>query len=168
VKRVRVKPGSLLDAVTLPKPNSGTQAGSGLWSEIERIAKESEEKHAVELSAVKCVKKTLREWGYEIVHGYVSVPRPFDLVVKRGGGWYLVEVKGKSLDRADEPLVFTSGEVELASRIPKQYLVCIAYVKGHECEDVVCRTFEKFQREWMLEKVEVSECQYLAYPKFKV
>jgi len=41
------------------------------------------------------------------VHDYVNAPRPFDVVVEKGGERHLALVKGKSVDRPDEPIFFT-------------------------------------------------------------
>ena len=133
------------------------------WAEVEQMAEESEVRHRVELAAVECAKRRLRELGYEIRRDYISVQRPFDMVVKKGDELYLLEVKGKSADRKGEPIVFTSSEVALARQSPDRYLIYIAYVDGDRCvEEVGPVAFAEFEREWELRRGEVAEYHCVA------
>jgi len=88
------------------------------------------------------------------VHDYVSVPRPFDMVVEKGGKRHLVLVKGKSVDRLDEPILFTKGEITWAEERPGDYIVCIAIVEDERCK-VDCHPFPEFDKKW---KWQVGGC----------
>jgi len=69
--------------------------GTGFEALVQRELNASRLRAMTELAAVKCAERRLRELGYSVVHPYESVPRPLDMVVKRGGLKYTVEVKGK-------------------------------------------------------------------------
>jgi len=124
------------------------------WDEVERIAKEGESKARIKQIAVECAKQELVGRGYKIVHDYVSVPRPFDMVVEKDGKRHLVLVKGKSVDRLDEPILFTKGEITWAEERPNDYIVCIAIVEDERC-DVYCGSFPEFVKKW---KWQVEDC----------
>jgi len=108
----------------------------------------------VEVKAVECVTAWLKESGFKIVQGYQRLPGPFDLVVERDGVVFTVEVKGKSADRADEPIIFTASEIEWARNYADYHIVCVAYVeKDGKCREVECTPFSKLQRPWIVEDV---------------
>jgi len=162
VKRVKVKPRDLFNVVNELTIGSEPWAVSELWNKVKRVVRESEDKARIEQAAVECVKQKLAADGYRIVHDYVSTARPFDVVVERGSELYLVEIKGKSADRANEPILFTENEIEWAREHPDKYLIYVAYVDGDQCTDVKYFTFAEFQKEWDLQK---ANCQYVAIPK---
>jgi len=124
------------------------------WDEVERIAKEGETETRIKQIAVECVKQELVGLGYKIVHDYVSAPRPFDVVVEKGGKRLLVLVKGKSVDRLDEPILFTRSEIDWAGERPGDYIVCIAIVEDKRCK-VDCYPFPEFDKKW---KWQVGGC----------
>jgi len=124
------------------------------WDEVERIAKEGESKARIKQIAVECAKQELVGRGYKIVHDYVSAPRPFDMVVEKDGERLLVVVKGKSVDRLDEPILFTKGEITWAEERPNDYIVCIAIVEDERCK-VDCYPFSEFAKKW---KWQVEGC----------
>ena len=68
------------------------------------------------------------------MHDYVNAPRPFDVVVEKGGTRYLVLVKGKSVDKLDEPILFTENEIDWAGERPGDYIVCVAIVEDKRCK----------------------------------
>jgi len=95
------------------------------------------------------------------VHPYESVPRPFDMVVERGGLKYTVEVKGKWVGRRSDPLSFTANEVDWASRFADRHIICVAYVGRDACIEVECVPFAEFQKRWILRGE--GGYRYLAY-----
>jgi len=149
--------------VDVPARQTTEEGDWKFWAEVERIAEESEARHRVELAAMECAKRKLRELGYEVKRDYISVQRPFDMVIEKGDTLYLLEVKGKSANRRDEPIVFTSSEVALARLNPDRYLIYIAYVDGDRCvEEVGPVAFAEFEREWELRRGEVAEYHCMA------
>ncbi|WP_069806662.1 SNF2-related protein [Vulcanisaeta thermophila] len=132
---------------------------------VQREIRISKSRAKVELEAVKCAKKILNKDGYIIVEDYSSMPRPFDLVVSRNGVLYTVEVKGKRVERANEPISFTVNEIDWASKFPNRHIVCIAYVDDYGCKETECMTFEEFQRRWILETVRGIEYKFNARRK---
>ena len=104
----------------------------------------------------------LRRLGYQVVEPYTSAPRPFDMVVARGGEIYTVEVKGKWVRYAEDPISFTANEIDWASRFPDRHIVCVAYVDGDRCVSVECTPFTEFQRRWVLETIRGIEYRYNA------
>jgi len=96
----------------------------------------------------------LEEYEFEIVQNYQRLPGPFDLVVEKDGVVFTVEVKGKSADRVDEPIIFTVSEIEWARNYADYHIVCVAYVeKDGRCKEVECTPFSKFQKSWVVEDV---------------
>ena len=59
----------------------------------------------------------------------------------------MVEVKGKWVGRRDDPITFTANEIDLASRFPDRYIVCIAYTDGDRCAELTRQPFAQFQKE---------------------
>ena len=129
-----------------------------VWQEVRR----SRNIARTELAAVKCVKAWLAREGYKIREDYAGVPRPFDMVVERDGATYVVEIKGKWMGRREDPVSFTANEIDFASRFPDRYIICVAYVDGDMCVDLLCQPFAQFQREWTLETVRGIEYKYNA------
>jgi hypothetical protein len=129
-----------------------------VWQEVKR----SRNIMRSELAAASCVKAWLAQNGYIIREDYASVPRPFDMVVAKGGQIYVVEVKGKWVGRRDDPISFTANEIDFASRFPDRYIVCIAYTDGDRCVELTCQPFAQFQKEWVLETVRGIEYKYNA------
>jgi superfamily II DNA or RNA helicase len=129
-----------------------------VWQEVKR----SRNIMRSELAAASCVKAWLAQNGYVIREDYASVPRPFDMVVAKGGQIYVVEVKGKWVGRRDDPISFTANEIDFASRFPDRYIVCIAYTDGDRCVELACQPFAQFQKEWVLETVRGIEYKYNA------
>jgi superfamily II DNA or RNA helicase len=129
-----------------------------VWQEVKR----SRNIMRSELAAASCVKAWLAQNGYVIREDYASVPRPFDMVVAKGGQIYVVEVKGKWVGRRDDPISFTANEIDFASRFPDRYIVCIAYTDGDRCVELTCQHFAQFQKEWVLETVRGIEYKYNA------
>jgi len=89
-----------------------------------------------------------------VVHPYESVPRPFDVVVEKDGKRLLVVVKGKSVDRPGEPILFTKSEINWAEERPGDYVVCVAIVKEERCK-ADCYPFPEFDKKW---KWQVGVC----------
>jgi hypothetical protein len=129
-----------------------------VWQEVKR----SRNIMRSELAAANCVKAWLAQNGYAVREDYASVPRPFDVVVAKGGQTYVVEVKGKWVGRRDDPISFTANEIDFASRFPDRYIVCIAYTDGDRCVELACKPFAQFQKEWVLETVRGIEYKYNA------
>ncbi|AFA38041.1 DNA or RNA helicases of superfamily II [Pyrobaculum oguniense TE7] len=129
-----------------------------VWSEVRR----SVNIHRTELAAVKCVEKWLLQNGFKIREQYRSVPRPFDMVVERGGVLYTVEIKGKWAGKMDDPISFTANEVDWASRFPDRHIICVAYVEGDDCISLDCLPFAEFQKKWIFETVRGLEYKYNA------
>jgi len=129
-----------------------------VWQEVKR----SRNIMRSELAAASCVKAWLAQNGYAVREDYASVPRPFDMVVAKGGQTYVVEVKGKWVGRRDDPISFTANEIDFASRFPDRYIVCIAYTDGDRCVELTCQPFAQFQKEWALETVRGIEYKYNA------
>jgi superfamily II DNA or RNA helicase len=121
-----------------------------------------------ELVAAEYAKEYLLSMGYRIVEDYRSVPRPFDMVVSKGGRLFTVEVKGKWIprerwgDRYGEIISFTANEIDWASKFPSNHIVCVVYMSDGELHEVNCMTFEEFQRRWVLETVRGIEYKYNA------
>jgi superfamily II DNA or RNA helicase len=121
-----------------------------------------------ELVAAEYAKEYLLSMGYRIVEDYRSVPRPFDMVVSKGGGLFTVEVKGRWIprerwgDRYGEIISFTANEIDWASKFPSNHIVCIVYMSDGELHEVNCMTFEEFQKRWVLETVRGIEYKYNA------
>jgi len=129
-----------------------------VWQEVRR----SRNIMRSELAAANCVKAWLAQNGFAVREDYASVPRPFDMVVAKGGQIYVVEVKGKWVGRRDDPISFTANEIDFASRFPDRYIVCIAYTDGDKCVELTCQPFAQFQKEWALETVRGIEYKYNA------
>jgi len=129
-----------------------------VWQEVKR----SRNIMRSELAAASCVKAWLAQNGYAVREDYASVPRPFDMVVAKGGQTYVVEVKGKWVGRRDDPISFTANEIDFASRFPDRYIICIAYTDGDKCVELTCQHFAQFQKEWVLETVRGIEYKYNA------
>ena len=132
---------------------------------VRREVRRSENIARTEQAAVRCAEMWLRNNGYVVETGYFSGPRPFDLVVKKGGVIYVVEIKGKWIRLRDDPISFTANEIDFASRFPARYIVCVAYVEGDNCDEVICMPFSEFQKEWILETVRGLEYKYNARRK---
>ncbi|ABL78385.1 SNF2-related protein [Thermofilum pendens] len=132
---------------------------------VEREVRYSRNRERTERAAARCIRSLLENLGYTIVEEYASIPRPFDMVVKKDGILYTVEVKGKWVGKRDEPLSFTANEIDWASRFPDRHIVCIAYVDRDYCEDVECYYFNEFQKKWVLETVRGIEYKYNARKK---
>jgi len=121
-----------------------------------------------ELVAAEYAKEYLLSMGYRIIEDYRSVPRPFDMVVSKGGRLFTVEVKGRWIprerwgDRYGEIISFTANEIDWASKFPSNHIVCIVYMSDGELHEVNCMTFEEFQRRWVLETVRGIEYKYNA------
>jgi len=81
-----------------------------------------------------------------VVYPYESVPGPFDVVVEKDCKQHLVLVKGKSVDKLDEPILFTKGEIDWAGERPGDYIICVAI--GDEKCKVYCDSFLEFDRKW--------------------
>jgi len=106
----------------------------------------------VELKAAECAIEWLKMSGFKIVQDYQRLPGPFDLVVEKDGVVFTVEVKGKSADKADEPIIFTVSEKEWAQNYADYHIVCVAYVeKDGRCKEVECTPFSKLRRPWVVE-----------------
>lgn len=133
---------------------------SYVWREVYT----SRNREKTELTAAKCAIEYLKRLGFEIVEGYRSIPRPFDIVVK-SDKLYTVEVKGKWIGRKDDPLSFTANEIDWASKFPDRHIICIAYVDGDKCVDVQCMTFLEFQKSWILMTIRGLEYRYNAMRK---
>ncbi len=129
-----------------------------VWQEVRR----SRNVMRTELAAVSCVKAWLGQNGFVVKEDYASVPRPFDMVVTKGGVTYVVEIKGKWVGRREDPISFTANEIDFASRFPDRYIICIAYVDGDKCVELACQPFAQFQKEWVLETVRGIEYRYNA------
>jgi hypothetical protein len=118
--------------------------------------------------AAEYAKEYLLSMGYRIVEDYRSAPRPFDMVVSKGGGLFTVEVKGRWIprerwgDRYGEIISFTANEIDWASKFPSNHIVCVVYMSDGELHEVNCMTFEEFQRRWVLETVRGIEYKYNA------
>jgi len=121
-----------------------------------------------ELVAAEYAKEYLLSMGYRIIEDYRSVPRPFDMVVSKGGRLFTVEVKGRWIprerwgDRYGEIISFTANEIDWASKFPSNHIVCVVYMSDGELHEVNCMTFEEFQRRWVLETVRGIEYKYNA------
>ena len=121
-----------------------------------------------ELVAAEYAKEYLLSMGYRIIEDYRSVPRPFDMVVSKGGELFTVEVKGRWVprerwgDRYGEFISFTANEIDWASKFPSNHIVCVVYMSDGELHEVNCMTFEEFQRRWVLETVRGIEYKYNA------
>jgi len=151
---------------TVKRAEEGSDKDREFWARVEQIIEESEAKYRIERVAVDCAMKKLKELGYKIVHGYISVQRPFDMEVEKDGVRYLVEIKGKSANRKGEPIVFTLSEVALARQSPDRYLVYVVYVDGERCvEEVGPMTFREFEEKWELRKGEEVEHRCIAYER---
>jgi len=137
--------------------------GTDFEALVQRELNASRLRMTTELAAAKCAERRLRELGYSIVHPYESVPRPFDMVVERGGLKYTVEVKGKWVGRRGDPLSFTANEVDWASRFADRHIICVAYVDRGACVEVECVPFAEFQKRWILQTERGIEYRYLAY-----
>jgi len=124
-----------------------------------------------ELMAVEYAKEYLLSMGYKMIEDYRSVPRPFDMVVSKGGRLFTVEVKGRWIprerwgDRYGEIISFTANEIDWASKFPNNHIVCVVYMSDGGLHEVSCMTFEEFQRRWVLETVRGIEYKYNAYIK---
>jgi superfamily II DNA or RNA helicase len=124
-----------------------------------------------ELMAAEYAKEYLLSMGYRIIEDYRSVPRPFDMVVSKGGRLFTVEVKGRWIprerwgDRYGEIISFTANEIDWASKFPNNHIVCVVYMSDGGLHEVSCMTFEEFQRRWVLETVRGIEYKYNAYIK---
>jgi len=119
---------------------------------VESIVEANRSKAFVEVNAVECATAWLEMSGFKIVQDYQRLPGPFDLVVEKDGVVFTVEVKGKSADRADEPIIFTASEIEWAQNYADYHIVCIAYVeKDSRCKEVECTPFSKLQKPWVVE-----------------
>jgi superfamily II DNA or RNA helicase len=121
-----------------------------------------------ELVAAEYAKEYLLSMGYRIIEDYRSVPRPFDMVVSKGGRLFTVEVKGRWIprerwgDRYGEFISFTANEIDWASKFPNNHIVCVVYMSEGGLHEVSCMTFEEFQRRWVLETVRGIEYKYNA------
>jgi len=129
-----------------------------VWQEVRR----SRNIMRTELAAVSCVEAWLGQNGFVVKEDYASVPRPFDMVVIKGGVTYVVEIKGKWVGKREDPISFTANEIDFASRFPDRYIICIAYVDGDRCVELACQPFAQFQKEWVLETVRGIEYKYNA------
>jgi len=139
--------------------------GTDFEALVQRELNASRLRAMTELAAAKCAERKLRELGFRVVHSYESVPRPFDMVVERGGLKYTVEVKGKWVGRRDDPLSFTANEVDWASRFADRHIICVAYVDRDACVEVECVPFAEFQKRWILQTERGIEYRYLAYKR---
>lgn len=128
---------------------------------VRREIRSSLYRERTERAAAMCVKSFLMREGYSIEEDYRSVPRPFDMVVRRDV-IYTVEVKGKWVGKREDPISFTANEVDWASKFADRHIVCIAYVDGDKCEEVECLLFSEFQKKWVLETVRGIEYKYNA------
>jgi len=61
------------------------------------------EHHAERARRGQLCQAWLAQNDYVIKEDYASVPRPFDMVVAKGGQIYVVEVKGKWVGMCDDP-----------------------------------------------------------------
>jgi len=127
---------------------SGCSSGGGNEGPIKRVA-------------VNCVRRYLMGRGYDVCD-CVDVAVPFDIVARKGDEWLLVAVKVIDVKCRDRPIVFTSSEVDLATRIPSNYMICTVYVGGGQCNPI-CEPFDRFKQGWTLQKM--GEYHYLAIPK---
>ena len=124
-----------------------------------------------ELMAAEYAKEYLISMGYKMIEDYRSIPRPFDMVVSKGGRLFTVEVKGRWIprerwgDRYGEIISFTANEIDWASKFPNNHIVCVVYMSDGGLHEVSCMTFEEFQRRWVLETVRGIEYKYNAYIK---
>jgi superfamily II DNA or RNA helicase len=124
-----------------------------------------------ELMAAEYAKEYLISMGYKMIEDYRSIPRPFDMVVSKGGRLFTVEVKGRWTprerwgDRYGEIISFTANEIDWASKFPNNHIVCVVYMSDGGLHEVSCMTFEEFQRRWVLETVRGIEYKYNAYIK---
>ena len=119
-----------------------------------------------ELMAAEYAKEYLLSMGYKMIEDYRSVPRPFDMVVSKGGRLFTVEVKGRWIprerwgDRYGGIISFTANEIDWASKFPNNHIVCVVYMSDGGLHEVSCMTFEEFQRRWVLETVRGIEYKY--------
>ncbi|MFP3172367.1 MAG: DEAD/DEAH box helicase [Acidilobus sp.] len=124
-----------------------------------------------ELMAAEYAKEYLISMGYKMIEDYRSIPRPFDMVVSKGGRLFTVEVKGRWIprerwgDRYGEIISFTANEIDWASKFPNNHIVCVVYMSDGGLHEVSCMTFEEFQMRWVLETVRGIEYKYNAYIK---
>jgi len=124
-----------------------------------------------ELMAAEYAKEYLISMGYKMIEDYRSIPRPFDMVVSKGGRLFTVEVKGRWIprerwgDRYGGIISFTANEIDWASKFPNNHIVCVVYMSDGGLHEVSCMTFEEFQRRWVLETVRGIEYKYNAYIK---
>jgi len=119
---------------------------------VESVVAANRLKAFVEVKAAECAIELLKESGYRVVYEYERLPGPFDLVVEKDGVVFTVEVKGKSADKADEPIIFTVSEKEWAQNYADYHIVCVAYVeKDGRCKEVECAPFSKLRRPWVVE-----------------
>jgi len=124
-----------------------------------------------ELMAAEYAKEYLISMGYKMIEDYRSIPRPFDMVVSKGGRLFTVEVKGRWIprerwgDRYGGIISFTANEIDWASKFPNNHIVCVVYMSDGGLHEVSCMTFEEFQRGWVLETVRGIEYKYNAYIK---
>ncbi|ABO08142.1 DEAD/DEAH box helicase [Pyrobaculum calidifontis] len=116
---------------------------------VEEALKRSDYRTKTEHTAVKCIKEYLVKQGYRIVRDYDSAPRPFDMVVEKGGKRYTVECKGRYI-RPGEALsvTLTANEMDWGSKYPDRHLICVATVEGTRCNTVECYTFDQFLKTW--------------------
>jgi len=121
-----------------------------------------------ELMAAEYAKEYLLSMGYKMIEDYRSVPRPFDMVVSKGGRLFTVEVKGRWIprerwgDKYGGIISFTANEIDWASKFPNNHIVCVVYMSDSGLHEVSCMTFEEFQRRWVLETVRGIEYKYNA------
>ncbi|MFP3319270.1 MAG: DEAD/DEAH box helicase [Acidilobus sp.] len=119
-----------------------------------------------ELMAAEYAKEYLISMGYKMIEDYRSIPRPFDMVVSKGGRLFTVEVKGRWIprerwgDRYGGIISFTANEIDWASKFPNNHIVCVVYMSDGGLHEVSCMTFEEFQRRWVLETVRGIEYKY--------
>ena len=73
-----------------------------------------------------------------------------------------VEIKSKRVMRSEKSILFTSNEIDWASRFADRHFICIAYVSNDGCENLECVTFTEFQKKWILETVRGIEYKYNA------
>ena len=124
-----------------------------------------------ELMAAEYAKEYLLSMGYKMIEDYRSIPRPFEMVVSKGGRLFTVEVKGRWIprerwgDRYGGIISFTANEIDWASKFPNNHIVCVVYMSDGGLHEVSCMTFEEFQRGWELETVRGIEYKYNAYIK---
>jgi len=131
---------------------------------VRREVKRSRNIQRTEMAAVNCVKRWLAQMGYNVEEDYYSGPRPFDMVVSKGGERYVVEVKGKWVGARDDPISFTANEIDFASRFSDRYIICVVYVDENKCvEGPICQTFREFLGGWKLETVRGIEYKYNAW-----